>query len=146
MKEMRLRKILCLLSSLIFITFIVRFFCLSKSPIVSTPATASVIEVLYVYSSSGDTKNIVNYDESEILDYLGSSYQKQAYTKSYTFQSSQYILIITIQDGNKVKQLHLGNNDSYISEGVDHPIQKLCNEDQILSDLLNILNITSEKN
>lgn len=119
--------------------------CFKSIPIVSCPKRTEIIEILYVCSPSDNTVSIKDYNNSAIINYLHYSYGRRTLFASNTFQEADYILIITLRDGNKIKQLHLGINNSYISEGVGKPNVKLCDEEKVLNDLLVILNIQSKK-
>ena len=115
-------------------------------PIVSCPERTEIIEILYVCSPSDNPVSIKDYNNSAIINYLHYSYGRRTFFRSNTFHVADYILIITLRDGNKIKQLHLGiNNNSYISEGVGKPKVKLCDEEKVLTDLLVFLNIESGK-
>lgn len=117
---------------------------LSRIPVVSCPERSEIIEILYVRSPSGNPVSIKDYNNSAIINYLHYSYGRRTFSTSNTFQAADYILIITLRDGNKIKQLHLGiNNNSYISEGVGKPKVKLCDGEKVLTDLLSFLNIES---
>lgn len=136
-------KLIPLLLIFSFGIIILNLHYLSKSPVISYPEKAKIFEILYICSPSGDSVSIGDYNGSAIIDYMCHSYGRRMFSTSSTFHAGDYVLIITIQDGNKIKQLHLGNNNSYISEGVGKAKVRLYDEEKMLTDLLNILNIES---
>lgn len=53
-----------------------------------------------------------------------------------------YVLIITLTDGNETKQVLLNSQYGYSFEGYSSPIYQILDSKNILADLLNIIDTT----
>lgn len=113
-------------------------------PIIANPSNIKVIEILQISSSDGNTKTLLNYDESEIIDCLNEFNMKPTLEETDVFQTADYKLIITVREGNILKQIRLNNEKGYVSEGIDNPQYKLIDEQQLLNNLFEILDLSYE--
>lgn len=109
--------------------------------IIKDPDNANIIEIIYVLNADGESINIVDYNESVIVEYLSTCYEKRIASTMHNYQLGDYILIVTLDDGEKIKQLLLGKGKGYSIVGYPSLLNKIVNEKEVLAEMLDILQI-----
>ncbi len=109
--------------------------------IIKDPDNANIIEIIYVLNADGESINIVDYNESVIVEYLSTCYEKRIASTMHNYQLGDYILIVTLDDGEKIKQLLLGKGEGYSIVGYPSLLNKIVNEKEVLAEMLDILQI-----
>ena len=109
--------------------------------IIKDPDNANIIEIIYVLNADGESINIVDYNESVIVEYLSTCYEKRIASTMHNYQLGDYIIIVTLDDGEKIKQLLLGKGEGYSIVGYPSLLNKIVNEKEVLAEMLDILQI-----
>lgn len=131
-----------------FIVMIIYFSCFfTPRPIVKNLETAYVIQVIYISSDLGDkVLEINNYDAESLLQYLSNCFERKTiYRAQKGYSLDDFDLIITLNDGNTIKQILLGKKSSYTNCGYGSSKYEVLEPSQTLIEIKKILDVSVEE-
>lgn len=121
--------LVCCISITVFSTK----YLLIERPMIQNPENTHVIQVVYFSDSDHEMVTLENYDATKLIEDLSQCSEKRTFriTKN-GYHLDAYIFVITLRDGENLKEILLGEENSYSYCGYGSFKYKIINSDLVL--------------
>lgn len=110
----RLKKMIIILVCCISITVFSTKYLLIERPMIQNPENTNVIQVVYFSDSNHEMVKLENYDAAKLIEDLSQCSEKRTFRIANDgYRLDAYIFVITLRDGEHLKEILLGEENSY---------------------------------
>lgn len=121
--------LLCCIGIMIFST---KYFFIER-PIIQNPENTHVIQVAYFSDSENEMVTLEEYDTTKLIEDLSKYSEKRTiHIANDGYCLNEYIFVITLSDGENLKEILLGEENSYSYSGYGSFKYEIMNSDLVL--------------
>lgn len=121
--------LVCCISIPVFFTK----FLLIERPMIQNPENANVIQIMYFSDSAHEMVTLESYDAAKLIEDLSKCSEKRTFRIANDgYRLDAYIVVITLRDGENLKEILLGEENSYSYGGYGSFKYEIIDSDLVL--------------